>query len=121
MTMTCGSHLGDDNSSRNSSGACEFDHDFGLEIKSRGKTKIFVRGTGVTVNAAMLAAAIRIQARPETNVRTVIVGNGRLAVINKKLRAWQHIFLRIPVSDPVRDGFSRSGSADFPARRDGRQ
>ena len=55
-------------------------------------------GTGVTVNATVLATAIRIQARREADVRAVIVSNDRFAVVDVKLRARQHVFFGIPVS-----------------------
>ena len=56
-----------------------------------------MRGPRVTVNAAMLATAIGIQAGVETDVRTVVVRNSRLAVINDELCARQDIFLRVPI------------------------
>ena len=41
---------------------------------------------GVTINAAVLAAAIRIEAGGEADVRTVVAGNDGLAVVLEKLR-----------------------------------
>jgi hypothetical protein len=49
-----------------------FDHDFGFKIEADGKSEILMRRARVAINAAVLAAAIRIQAR--------IVSNRRFAV-----------------------------------------
>ncbi|MBI1872064.1 hypothetical protein HYS10_01455, partial [Candidatus Collierbacteria bacterium] len=57
---------------------CVFLHqDFRLEIKSRQKAQVFMGGAGVAVDAAMLAAPVRIDAGLEADVGTV-VGSERL-------------------------------------------
>src|SRR5215217_4650276 len=49
-----------------------FHHDLALEIESGGKTEIFVRWSRVTIDAAMFAPSIRIQACLKPNIRTVV-------------------------------------------------
>src|SRR5262249_1741040 len=51
-----------------------FYHDFALEIDSGGESQISVRGPRITIDAAMLAAAIWVDAGVETDVRRVVVG-----------------------------------------------
>src|SRR5262249_45952735 len=51
------------------------DEDLRLEIEARGKAEVFVRGPGVTVDTAVLAAAIRIDARGEADIRGVVIGD----------------------------------------------
>src|SRR6185503_16074607 len=53
------------------------DHDLRLEVEARGKAEVFVRRPRVTVDAAVLAAAIRIDAGFEADVRTVVGGDDR--------------------------------------------
>jgi hypothetical protein len=62
MKITCGLHFG-------------------------GKAKELVRGPRVAINAAVLAAAIRIEARLKTDVRAVVARDDSLAVVLEKLRA----------------------------------
>lgn len=52
---------------------------------------------GVTINTTMLAAAIRIDARLEAHVRAVVVGDDGTGMVLEKQRAWQRVFLRIPI------------------------
>jgi hypothetical protein len=68
-----------------------------LEIQAGGETEIFVKRPRVAINATVFAAAIRIQARAEANIRAVIVADDGLAVVLEKLRPWQHIVVRIPI------------------------
>ena len=60
-----------------------------------------MRRPGVTINAAMLAAAIRIEAGCETDIRTVVARDDGPAVVLVKLRAWSLrtgiIVVRIPI------------------------
>ncbi len=52
---------------------------------------------GITVDAAVLAAAIRIDAGVETDVRAVVVGDQRAGAVLEELRARQRVFLRVPI------------------------
>ena len=45
----------------------------------------------------MLAAAIRIHARLEADVRAVVVGDDGFGTVLEKLRARKRVFLRIPI------------------------
>ena len=87
MKMTCGCHFGDISSCAQQFRRVLLDHDFALEIEPGGKAEIFVRRPGVAINAAVLAAAIRIEAGAETDVRAVVAGDDGLAVVLEKLRA----------------------------------
>ena len=48
------------------------DHDARFEIETGRKTEILVRRAGKTINAAMLATAVRIDAGFEADVGTLI-------------------------------------------------
>ncbi len=56
-----------------------------------------MRWTRVTVDAAVLTTAIWIQARGKADVRAVVVGNDRLAVVHEKLCPRQPILFGIPL------------------------
>lgn len=56
-----------------------------------------MRRPRVAINAAVLATAIRIQARLKTDVRTVVAADDRLGEVLEKLRARQRIIVGIPV------------------------
>ena len=61
-------------------------HNAALEIDSGGEAEIFVRRSRVAINATVLAAAIRIDARLEADIRTVVVGDdcpGEITQINR--------------------------------------
>jgi hypothetical protein len=77
------------------------DHDFALEIEAGGKAEILMKRSRVAIDAAMLAAAIRIEARLKSDVRAVVVADDGLTVILEKLRARSRrtatiIFLGVP-------------------------
>ena len=57
-----------------------------LEIESGGETEILVRRPRVAINATVLATAIRIDARLESDVRTVVARDEGLRGIAKVLR-----------------------------------
>ena len=59
----------------------------------------------VAINAAVLAAAIRIEARLKTDVRAVVAADDGLAVVLEKLRAWSRATLRVLFGIPVRVRF----------------
>ena len=54
-------------------------------------------GPGVTIDTAVLASAVRINARVKTNVRTVVIGNRSLSPILKETRLRRWIIVRIPI------------------------
>src|SRR5579862_5391491 len=56
-----------------------------------------MRWPRITINAAVLAAAVGINARLEANVRAVVRGDDRLAVIAKKLCLQRRILVRVPI------------------------
>src|SRR5207244_4459743 len=62
------------------------DQDFGLEVQTCGKTQVFVRRPRVTVNAAMLTAAVRIDTGREADVRAVVVRNDGARRVLQELR-----------------------------------
>ena len=55
-----------------------FYHNSRFKIRARRKPKVFVRRTRVTINAAVFAAAIRIEARLKANVGTVVARDNGL-------------------------------------------
>jgi hypothetical protein len=63
-----------------------FHHYFAFEIEAGRKPEILVCRPRVTINAAVLAPAIRIQARFESDVRTRIAGDNRFRSVAKILR-----------------------------------
>ena len=71
-----------------------FHHDLAFEIEAGGKPEIFVGRPRITINAAVLAAAIRIQARFKANIRTVIAGDDRSRSVAKILRRAPRLSLR---------------------------
>ena len=54
-------------------------------------------GPRVTVDAPMFAAAIRIDAGFESNIRTVVVGDNPAGGVFEELRARRRILLGIPI------------------------
>ena len=72
-------------------------HNLRLETQARRKAQVFVEGTRITIDAAMLAASIRIDARLKTNVRAVVVSDDRAGAIFEKLRARQRVLFRVPI------------------------
>ena len=73
------------------------DHDFGLEIEPGGEAEIFVERAGVTIDAAVLAAAIGIDAGFEADVGAVVVGNDGAGAVFEELGARRRVFFGIPV------------------------
>ncbi len=55
-------------------------------------------GTRVTIDAAVLASPVRIDAGLETDIRAVVVRDERAAVVFEEDCARQRIFLRVPIS-----------------------
>ena len=68
-------------------------HDLALEIESGGEPKIFVGRPRKAVDAAMLAAAIRIDARLESDIRAVVPRDDRFRQVPEKLRLPPRLFL----------------------------
>jgi hypothetical protein len=68
----------------------------------------------VVINEAMFAAAIRIDACAETDVRAVLAGDGDPAMINEKLRAWQRAVVGIPVGFRFEMDFLKTVGRIFP-------
>ena len=64
-----------------------FHHDLGFEIEPGREAEILVIWPSVAIGAAVLAAAIRIDAVREADVGTVVVGDDRARVIDEELRA----------------------------------
>ena len=56
-----------------------------LEVQSGGETEVLVRGTGVAVDAAVLAAAVGVQAVLEADVGRVVAREDRLRVVPEQL------------------------------------
>ena len=73
------------------------DHDARFEIETGRKTEILVRRAGKTINAAMLATAIGIDARFEPDIWTLIARDDRLGVVTKILRRAPRFFLLIRI------------------------
>jgi len=72
-------------------------HNFAFEIETGGKSEIFVSRTRKTVNAAVFATAIRIDARLETDVRTLIAGDNRFCRIGKKFGWTRRFFICVRI------------------------
>ena len=92
------------------------DQDLRLEVEPRGEAEVLVRGAREAVDAAVLAAAIRIDAGVEADVRTVVRGDDRPRRIAQVDRARR---TRPRAAPPRRERTraSRSGSADSRWRR----
>lgn len=58
-----------------------FYHDFRLKIETRGKPEVFMSRPRITIDAAMLAPAIRIETVRESNVGAFILRQDRPSVI----------------------------------------
>ena len=104
MTSVCGFHFGEDNSASSKLRRVHLHHDATLEIESGRKPEIFVRWPRITIDAAMLATAIRIEARFESDIRTVVARDDRFRAVAKILR------LRVAVVLPSRIGSTTSVS-----------
>src|SRR5262249_11117527 len=63
-----------------------FHHDPRFEIEPRGESEVFVERPGITVDATVLAAAIRIDAVREANIRAVVGRNQLFGAILKEKR-----------------------------------
>ena len=61
------------------------DQDLGLEIKARGEAEVLVEGSRIAVDAAMLAAAVRIHRCLEPDVGAVVARDDRAAGVGEKL------------------------------------
>jgi len=61
--------------------------DLGLEVEPRREAEVLVRGPRVAVDAAVLAAAVRVDADVEADVGTVVVGERRARGVAQELRA----------------------------------
>src|SRR4051812_42501533 len=51
----------------------------------------------VTIDAAVLTAAVRIHTGLKTNVRAVVIADDRAGSVPKELRSRQRILIRIPI------------------------
>jgi hypothetical protein len=60
------------------------DQDFGLEVKTRGKSDIFMRWPGITVDTAVFAAAIGVNAHLEADVRAIVCGDDRARSVGQE-------------------------------------
>src|SRR5438067_1334276 len=63
-----------------------FHHDLALEIQPGRQPEIFMGGPRETIDAAMLATAVRIYARLEPDVRAVVPRDDRFRLVAKELR-----------------------------------
>ena len=91
-----------------------FHHDFGLEVQAGGESEIFVKRPRIAINAAVLAAAVRIDAGFESDIRAVVVRNDRGRPIAEKLGARKRIILRIPIRVGLQmDFFEAVGRVGF--------
>jgi len=61
------------------------------------KPQIFVRGPRVTIHAAVLAAAVWVQARFKTKVRAVVVRNDGAGMVREKLGLAGRVFVGVPI------------------------
>ncbi len=73
-------------------------HDLALEIESGGKTEIFMCWSRVTIDTAMLAASIRIQACLKPDIRTVVARDERFGFIVKILGSMSWPFFRFKIN-----------------------
>ena len=84
--MTCGFQLWLGKFRREQLRRVFFHHDPALEIEPGGKAEILMGRPRVTINAAVLAAAIGIHARLETDVGAVVMRDDRAGEIAVKFR-----------------------------------
>ena len=61
------------------------DEDLGLEIEPGIETEELVPGPRVAICAAVLAAAVGVNAKAKTHVGTVVLGNEALRLVREKL------------------------------------
>jgi len=78
-------------------GSVFLDHDFGFEIEAGRETEVFVERAGVAVDAAVLAAAIGIDAGFESDVGAVVVSDDGAGAVFKELGARGRVFFGVPV------------------------
>ena len=71
------------------------DHDFAFKVQPGGEAQVFMRWPGVTVDASVFTAAIRIDAGFEPDVWAVIVTDDGTGSVLKELRPGQGILFRI--------------------------
>ena len=62
-----------------------FHHDLSFKIQARRETQIFVGGARITVDTAMFAAAIGIDAGVEADIRAIVVGDDGFGRIGMEL------------------------------------
>jgi hypothetical protein len=71
---------------RKSSGASSFTMILVSKSKARRETEIFMGRPCVAVDAAVLTAAVGIDARVKPDIRTIVIGDDALGVVRKELR-----------------------------------
>ena len=67
-------------------------HDLGFEVLARAEIEELVCGPGIAVNAAVLAAPVRVDRRGETDVRAVVEGQDGTGTVGDELgqrRRWR--------------------------------
>jgi hypothetical protein len=81
------------------------DQDAGFEVQTGGETKIFMRRSGVTIDAPVFATAVGVHAHGKTQVRTVVGREDRAGQVPVE-SSGRRRFLRI---EPVGIAFEREG------------
>ena len=90
--------------SRSSSGASSFTRILRLEVEAGGEAEVLVRRARVAVDAAVLAAAVRVDAGVEADVRAVVGRDDAARVIAEEL-GLDGAVARVLVGDGVEVGF----------------
>ena len=76
-------------------GDVAFGDDLGLKIQPGRQVEVAVRGPCIAVHAAVLAAAIRVQAVVKVDIGRVVVGDGAFAVLKRHLGLQQQLVCRL--------------------------
>lgn len=77
------------------------DQDATLEIQARGKSKILMGRAGITVHATVLTAAIGVNTRTKTDIRTVIVSNDFSGNITQQYGLWCRLTIQRVIRNEV--------------------
>src|SRR4030095_5941713 len=94
-----------------------FDEDLGLKIQASGEAEIFMGGTGITIDTAVLTPAVRVNTIGNPHVWTGIGGENRAGRVCEKLGGGGGILRVRPirVADVPERGKAGGGIGHSPA------
>ena len=65
-------------------GRLVLDENLRLEVETRAESQVFVAGSGIAIRAAVLATAIRVQAKAEGDIRALVFGDDALRPVGEE-------------------------------------